>query len=629
MIRNLKTIAVMLAIGCAIAACGDDKPLSEPETPPQEQPDDDGKDEEEPGKDEEDEKPEPIVSITPIGQLNQAEEELNSHAGITGRSSIRMNYRTYTEVPKNELYEPNQQYPRIKKMADGRFIMFYQKGSSKSSGIGQRCHWAISSDLTHWEHKGDVFTTRTLTTADGQSIKRYYANCDAVVLKNGDILAVASYRGDNYKVNTQWDGVELRRSTDNGQTWGDYQEIYKGGVTWEPYIIELASGEIHCYFTDSNRTGLDGHGQDTGVAMVTSSDGGKTWNPAPQDEFYEPYYVLRMAWEANGERMFNHQMPCIIQLNNSNELAAVMESHPGDEDYHISMAWSGEDGQWEHLAAGQEGPEDSENMLFLGSAPYLMQFPSGETLLSYNRGGFHLKMGDATARHFAHEPYDPFKGSFWGSLCLMDSHRAIGTIPHESDESIIVAQFILNHRIEAIPRETSVDGDNKEWQDTDHALFVGDKSQAQATLRAACHEDSLYFLAEVLDQNLSTSGSDYISLYITPDTESGQLNDKALRINIAANGLKNVETYRNGQWTETDRQDLSIETTKCDRAELSSKERGYIAEIGLPKDALGINGDEVLVNFSISRNYGEQDALATRSSTGTEEWIPIGGLDGR
>ncbi len=622
--KVFKTVVIFMTLCCA-TACGDDQITEKDNGGNQENTESNVDDEDD--QDEEETVPEPVIHITPIEQLNQSEETVNSHADITARSQVKMNYRTYTEVQTSSLYEPNQHYPRIKKMANGNYIMFYQKGSSKSSGIGQRCHWAVSGDLVNWQHKGDVFTSRTLTDSEGNEIKRYYANCDAVVLKNGDILAVASYRGDNYRVNTQYDGVEMRRSTDNGQTWGDYKEIFKGGVTWEPYIIELASGEIQCYFTDSNRTGIDGHGQDTGVAMVTSNDGGETWNPAPADTPYQPYYVLRMAWEQNGERMFNHQMPCVIQLNESGELAAAMESHPGEEDYHISLAYSGEDGQWDYLAFDQEGPEDSQNMQFLGSAPYLIQFPSGETLLSYNRGGFHLKMGDANARNFEETPYDPFKGGFWGSLCLVDAHRAVGTIPHASDQSVIVAQLILNHRINATPRAVLVDGDNKEWENTDHALFVGDKTQAQATLRVAYDEENVYFLAEVLDNSMSNSTSDYVTVYVSPVTANDELTGEAFRVNVAPTGLRSVETYANGAWKETER-DVTVDATQHNGSDVPEDERGYIAEIAVPRAELNISGGELLVNFSITKNYGEQDAIQKGSSTDTSRWIPVGGLEG-
>ena len=86
------------------------------------------------------------------------------------------------------------------------------------------------------------------------------------------------------------------------------------GVNWEPFLLELPTGELHCYFTDSSRTGLEGHGTDTGTAMVVSTDGGKTWKP---DFSSSPYYVLRMRWEKNGIVGYNHQMPSVVRLNDN------------------------------------------------------------------------------------------------------------------------------------------------------------------------------------------------------------------------------------------------------------------------------------------------------------------------
>src|SRR5690606_40139846 len=136
----------------------------------------------------------------------------------------------------------------------------------------------------------------------------------------------------------------------------------------------------------------------------------------------DPYYVLRTAFTIPGDEntYFNNQMPSVIKLNNSNELAAALEANIGG--YHISFAYSGDDGQWEHLAIDEEGPEDRNDLAFSGSAPYLRQFPSGETVLSYNHNSrFHLKMGDVAARNFG-EKYSPspFTGGYWGSLELED-----------------------------------------------------------------------------------------------------------------------------------------------------------------------------------------------------------------
>lgn len=63
-------------------------------------------------KPKDDETQEPVVcSITPIGELNQGTSIINSHADVTKRSSLMMNYRTL--VTMEDSYP---RYPRIKKM---------------------------------------------------------------------------------------------------------------------------------------------------------------------------------------------------------------------------------------------------------------------------------------------------------------------------------------------------------------------------------------------------------------------------------------------------------------------------------------------------------------------------------
>lgn len=124
-------------------------------------------------------------------------------------------------------------------------------------------------------------------------------------------------------------------------------------------MLELHSEEIHCYFTDSSRTGIVS--TDTGTAMVISKDGGQTWLPSFGNT---PNYVIRMKWEQDGHAYFNHQMPSVIKLAGSNELACAVETNK-EGTYYISLVYSGEDGEWDYLNVDQEGPIDSNNPLFL------------------------------------------------------------------------------------------------------------------------------------------------------------------------------------------------------------------------------------------------------------------------
>lgn len=561
-------------------------------------------------KPKDDESQEPVLcSITPIGELNQGTPIINSHTDVTKRSSLMMNYRMFVTMESSY-----PRYPRIKKMKNGDYILFYHNGSANNN-IGRRCVYALSKDMKTWINKGEIFNSYDIIDSKGNKNIHCYANCDGLVLSNGDILAVASCRANSgYRDLPEDAGIELRRSTDNGVTWSEPVKIYQG-VNWEPFLLELPTGELHCYFTDSSRTGLEGHGTDTGTAMVVSTDGGKTWKP---DFSSSPYYVLRMRWEKNGIVGYNHQMPSVVRLNDNKGLAAAVETN--NSGYHISLCYSDKD-KWEYLAADQEGPVDSNNCVFSGMGPYLGQLPSGETVLSYESSSkYTLKIGDATARNFG-SAYQPFSGGYWGSFCIIDSHTLVGTNIKAKEGPVQMAQFVLNHRIDAVKRKVTIDGNNKEWANTDHALFVGSKSQAQGTLRCSYDDDNIYFLLEVLERNLLAS--DYASLYVSP-VSNNKLSKGACCIQVTMNGLKNCEIY-DASWKEA-QLDAQVKTYVCNETnERLIDDYGYIAEIAIPRSKLTITSGQVLVNFSITKR-NSLDAICDVASTSTARWIPVTGL---
>lgn len=547
-------------------------------------------------------KPDPnALNITPIEKLNQATSTINSHADVTSRSSLKMNYRTFVELGESSLGVSIPHYPRVKKMANGNYIMFVQNDQHSIS-----CNYTISQNLKVWSPKGKLFTNDK---------SYYYATTDGVVLSNGDILAVASFRSTtDYKNNPLEAGLVIRRSSNSGTTWSEQVKIYQG-VNWEPYLLEVSPGVVHCYFTDSNRTGIQG--KDTGTTMIVSKDNGLTWTPSYGSE---PYYVIRSKHTIDGKTYFNDQMPSVIKLNGSNELAAALETTGGDNQYNISLAYSGEGGVWKHLAKDEAGPEDRNTKAFSGAAPYLVQFASGETVLSYNSSSkFNMKMGDSKARNFG-TSYLPFSSGFWGSMQVMDGHRLIGTMPNTSLKVITLAQFILNHRITATSRSVTVDGSSSEWADTDHALFVGEKSQAQATLRCSFNNDNVYFLVEVLDKSITKE--DYATIYLNPVTSDDKLTSDARRIKVAYEGIVSTESYNSSNWTSAD---LGV-TAKAKYENSKNDRSGYVVEISIPRSKLNIKSGQILTNFALYDSDGGEDAISSTTSTSTTKWLPIIGL---
>ncbi len=202
----------------------------------------------------------------------------------------------------------------------------------------------------------------------------------------------------------------------------------------------------------------------------------------------------------------------------------------------------------------------------------------------------------------------------------MNDHQLIGVMPNTSKGAILLAQFVLNHRIAATSRSVVIDGSNSEWTDTDHALFVGGKSQAQATLRCSFDKDNVYFLVEVLDKSIAKE--DYAAIYLNPVTGDNKLTSEACRIKVSYDGIVSSEVYNGSSWTNTDlgvSGKVKYENNKNDKS-------GYITEIAIPRSKLNIKSGEILVNFSISDSEGGEDAIVSTSSTSTAKWIPISGL---
>lgn len=572
------------------------------------------------------------VAFTPFEQLNQGEAPVNSHAeaDVLSHSSLKLNYRSFIALGTTELGSSvtDPIYPRIKRMKNGNYILFVNQ-----SQHGGSCYYAISNNLKVWEAKGAIFKSERITDMYGNSNTRLFATTDAVVLTNGDILAVASYRASTggYQKMYKDAGLMLKRSSDNGQTWSEPVAIYQG-VNWEPFLIQLSNGDIHCYFTDSSRTW--DVAKDTGTVLLISKDNGKTWSPSFGSA---PYYVIRQSYRTEnsaGETItcYNDQMPSVIQLNETGELAAAMETaRPApSSSYDISFAYSGAGQTFPHIQADETGPADRKNKAFAGAAPYLGQFRSGETVLSYS--GMNMKMGDANARNFPtsntndYKPFDGLgSGGYWGGTHIADAHHIIVAL-HNSAKQMRVAQVILNHRITVTQRSVTVDGDNTEWENTDEALFVGAKSQAQATLRCSADADNVYFLIETLDKDV-TDG-DNITLYLAPMGAKLTANQSySIEVSsLLSSDIKATTSVYNGsQWAETT--DLeAVVKTKTDNKK--NDKGGYRAEISISRSKLMIQSGEMLVNLSLTNvdtdGNKTQDQIA--NTTNLAKWIPVNGL---
>lgn len=551
------------------------------------------------------------LTLHTISELNTEVQTPDSHKDLSAFSSVELNFREYTEITPTALLTSSATYPRVKQMANGEYILFYQNGQ-----IGSNIYYTTSADTLNWEKANVLFKLRAAENINGTQDSVRYSTCDAVVLSNGDILAVASFRYNlGYALDASQGGLALRRSSDNGKTWSEEKIIYTG-INWEPYITETQDGEVQIFFTHNAPKfyldgKLDANYLSSGVGMLRSSDGGKTWTPNVTSAPYSASIVMQQKRDISAAKtLFTDQMPSVAHLNNGTSVMAV-ESRPDNGELYISLGYSSDN--WNTvLGTEEEGPVKRADNIFEGAAPYILQFASGETLLSYNvNSRFAVRVGDANGENFGSAilPFD--KTGYWGTLEKRTSHSAIGSMANvvsSGSNSIMLGTLYLNHAINAAKNTVTVDGDNTEWSGNTEALFVGSETQAQVAIRAAYDENKLYLLFERADYSL-TSG-DSITLYLS---DAGT--DGFWRVRIGEGGIE--EFVRSGETLEKrDASEIGYAANNIGTVgDTSDTDTGKIIEVAVPMSLF--TSDSISINVSMYNQDGTESKVSDTFSNAT------------
>lgn len=523
--------------------------------------------------------------------MEEAAPVTDSHASAYERSCLTMIGET-SNLPDTLLYQyasghTGVCYPRFIKAGDNKWLMFYHYGNEQT-WAGNYSYFLTSPNLTDWSFGSKLFALKNNqhspyydSTELPETYRRAYAGTDLCRLPDGRILAVAATRAfSKYQLRPLDNGLAIRYSSDNGATWTDDQLVMVG-TCWEPYPIVLASGRIQIYYTDAQPYYPEGNSIWAGGTAVTGSgssyiysdDNGATWHY--EDAYGEHLHAFRQIRKTatNGTKLYTDQMPVVVRLNDGSGLVGAMECLVSPNSYYtISLAYTGADGDWGAPDANGCLPADRTNNFVEGAAPYIVQFPTGETVLVYNRNNvFYYQIGDAAGRNFQGERRLLQDTGFWGTLKVSGPNTVLaGLGGNKTLRSIRVARFWLNHDIKA-PRQTVVmDGNGEEWTGKE-ALFAGSTGDDQVILRAATSD---YSNLKLLVEAVTSNSTVHVDLGV-----SGVLK----RISLNSSGLASSEI-----------DGVELRKQSCMSSDMKP---GYVWEVSVPFES--VPGMEVPVRLTI------------------------------
>ena len=571
------------------------------------------------------------LKLTPFEDLNQGESPLNSHAGVCDRSSVKLMHSTFSLLPADTVSLKWPSYPRVRVLPDGSYILFWQEGLRVGDGNGRHTRYAKSDDLVNWKHMGYLWECENVVNGLGNEDIRVYTNANGLVLSTGELMVCSSFR-TVYTYNKpefkSEQGLKVKFSKDGGLTWYGEQTIYHG-PNWEPHLMETRDGEIQVYFSESRPWISSSH---SGTSLVYSRDGGRTWQPELGEK---PLRVMRKNWwcEDLGRNLLTDQMPVGIRLNGTDQMAFAMETVTGRVkkklSFSTSIVFSPEDGKW--IPVEDEETSDSptyrlDNVDENGNAsgPYLVQFHSGETvLLLTTRGKIYTKVGDERAHNWSQTSPRPIFPDWagWPGAEMESAHTMLATTvqrPGGGEKTIGVVRLALNHDITATTRRVRVNGRGCEWKNTDEALFLGEFSDASATVRASQDKDNIYFLVEVSDADMATS--DYVALMLA---ETGSRVSDALTVNVSADGL--VIADKGGFEVDSIVSARMVDGTVDKNDDV---DKGWAVEIAVPRSILTIKDSALSLNAVLHDNAsGREDFLSEPMEGGlTTNWKYVKGL---
>lgn len=309
------------------------------------------------------------------------------------------------------------EYARIRRIGGDTLFLVYRSGPEG--------HTWDNIALRKSFDNGKTWDPFTLLARDDNPAYFGFSDPEMIVLKNGWIIVAFEGRG-NPDTNDH-DNIQIRISKDRGMTW-ESPVIVTKGRSWEPAMIQLPGGEIQLFYSSEARWWPSPEPRPQEILMIRSLNNGLAWDEPKQVAFTE------------GAR---DGMPSPLLLENNKGIIFAIENVGLPRSPWI--IYSSPSSNWDY----DDLPSTSNNRRWRaisgdihGGGPYIVQIPSGETILSCHIAGgrnvsgwrkntMAVYIGDNEAKNFRDRTYP------WPNLPLNEG--AIFNSLFVKDDSTVVA----------------------------------------------------------------------------------------------------------------------------------------------------------------------------------------------
>lgn len=503
----------------------------------------------------------------------------------------RSTYRQITEMPLADgTVEHNLYYPRIKRLPDGALLLTFMNDhlgweifATRSEDGGKT--WAPAQKLLS-RHPAE-------STVGADEI--VYVNPDFIALSDGRLMLAYQWRylkgyGDLPHTNENC-GIGIIFSDDWGKTWGEPRNIYRGRC-WEPAMLELPSGEIHLYLTDSQNVVNKMSCPKT--SLIRSFDGGRTWQGKQECTWKD---VEGISYTVDDRFGYDGMATAVLLDDGSIAMTVEVWSGKYVVDQTPVVVLNRNNWKVDQKKLLEEGgpayPDKRQvNKDFIAYGPYIARTPEGEVLVNASglykgKQGVWVLAGDRHASNFSHAT-SPFPG-YWGSVDYVGDGRIIVTstekykLDGDTRGRINIIEGRLNRDID-VP--AGADGYRPLGSFDPSApgtWFLGGKHESQVYYGFGRTGEHFIFNTWLLDKNLTA---------FTPENSDASV----ILLNRGKNTYKLVVNAA-GKWVLSRLENNSWHNLSCGEASAfdlsgtvnddSDADNGFAAQVRIPWGLIG------------------------------------------